>query len=120
MPPSRAHWASWNCRRGADPQDLVFTYDLNRLQNHNTSAQPYFLTFSTGEARARVASDRIIMDVDFEHPMFSRHCLDAQQALTQSQGANRTFYCGAYMGNGFHEDAIQSGLAVAEMLELQP
>ena len=40
----------------------------------------------------------------------------AQRKLWPLQGRNRTWFCGSYFGSGFHEDALQSGLAVAEAL----
>jgi predicted NAD/FAD-binding protein len=40
----------------------------------------------------------------------------AQSRLWDLQGRHNTWYCGAYFGSGFHEDGIQAGLAVAEML----
>ena len=52
--------------------------------------------------------------VDYEHPIFDQRALDAQKQLWNLQGSNRTWYCGAYFGYGFHEDGLQSGLAVAE------
>ena len=40
----------------------------------------------------------------------------AQQQFWDIQGVRRTWFCGSYLGHGFHEDALQSGLAVAEQL----
>ena len=42
--------------------------------------------------------------------------LDAQRRIWAIQGQRNSFYCGAHFGAGFHEDGLQSGLAVAEML----
>ena len=52
----------------------------------------------------------------YEHPLFNAATWQAQQELWSLQGQNRTWYCGSYFGSGFHEDAVQSGLAVAEQL----
>ncbi len=53
---------------------------------------------------------------DYTHPIFDAAALQAQQSLWSLQGSNRTWYCGAHFGAGFHEDGLQSGLAVAEQL----
>jgi predicted NAD/FAD-binding protein len=52
----------------------------------------------------------------YEHPLLDAEAQAAQQKLWSLQGVNRTWFCGAYFGAGFHEDGLQSGLAVAEQL----
>ena len=52
----------------------------------------------------------------YEHPIFDRAALAAQDRLWGLQGRRRIWFCGAYFGSGFHEDGLQSGLAVAEAL----
>jgi predicted NAD/FAD-binding protein len=51
---------------------------------------------------------------DCAHPVFDAKALAAQSLLWRLQGQNRTWYCGSYFGSGFHEDALQAGLAAAE------
>jgi predicted NAD/FAD-binding protein len=52
----------------------------------------------------------------YEHPLFDAAAIAAQRRLSALQGRNRTWYCGSYFGAGFHEDGLQSGLAVAEAI----
>ena len=52
----------------------------------------------------------------YHHPLFDAAAMAAQKELWRLQGAQNTWYCGAYFGSGFHEDGLQSGLAVAESL----
>ena len=52
----------------------------------------------------------------YEHPLFDAGALTAQRRLWSLQGRANTWWCGAYFGAGFHEDGLQSGLAVAEAL----
>jgi predicted NAD/FAD-binding protein len=52
----------------------------------------------------------------YRHPRFDAAAMRAQQQLWSLQGHHRTWFCGAYFGAGFHEDGLQSGLAVAEQL----
>jgi predicted NAD/FAD-binding protein len=62
------------------------------------------------------APGTIIREFDYTHPFFDRAALAAQRRLWSLQGDRRTWFCGSYFGYGFHEDALQSGLAVAEQL----
>ena len=52
----------------------------------------------------------------FDHPVFTSEAFRAQENMFSLQGYRRTWYCGSYLGYGFHEDGIASGLAVAERL----
>ena len=46
--------------------------------------------------------------------MFTEATLAAQKRLWSLLGVGDIWFCGAYFGFGFHEDGLQSGLAVAE------
>jgi hypothetical protein len=52
----------------------------------------------------------------YEHPVFNPRAMAKQRELWGLQGQQRTWFCGAYFGSGFHEDGLQAGLAVAEQL----
>jgi predicted NAD/FAD-binding protein len=54
--------------------------------------------------------------VEYTHPFFDAAALRSQDELWSLQGRRNTWFCGSYFGYGFHEDALQSGLAVAEAL----
>ncbi|MCF3641862.1 NAD(P)/FAD-dependent oxidoreductase [Rhizobium sp. TRM95111] len=114
MPVRRAAWASWNYITAAGngmPHPSV-TYWMNRLQPLG-SAPPTFVTLNPcREPRA----DLVIRRESYEHPVFDTAADRAQQELWSLQGAQRTWFCGAYFGSGFHEDGLQAGLAVAEDL----
>ena len=113
MPRRRAVWSSWNYaadrKRGSG---LSVTYWMNRLQ-HISDRTPLFLTLNpTTEPR----SEHMIRSEIYEHPVFNVAAMQAQHELWSLQGKQRTWFCGAYFGSGFHEDGLQAGLAVAEML----
>ena len=61
-------------------------------------------------------SEHVIRSEIYEHPLFNVAAMQAQDELWSLQGHQRTWFCGAYFGSGFHEDGLQAGLAVAEML----
>ncbi len=115
MPRRRRAWASWNYVSAAedDRERLVcLTYWMNLLQNIDNS-HPVFVTLNPHrEPDPNTVIDRF----DYEHPIFDQAALNAQRDLWAVQGNNRTWFCGAYFGYGFHEDGLQSGLAVAEAL----
>jgi len=55
-------------------------------------------------------------EIDYQHPLFDARAIKAQSDLWQVQGNQRTWFAGAWMGYGFHEDGLQAGLEVAERL----
>ncbi len=113
MPKRRKVWSSWNYigeRLSNDGQMPTVTYWMNRLQNLQ-SDKPIFATLNP--ARPPHA-DTIFNSEIYHHPMFDSAAIAAQRQLWSLQGRNRTWFCGSYFGSGFHEDGLQSGLAVAE------
>ena len=62
------------------------------------------------------APQSVIAAFDYAHPVFDARSSDAQAGLAEIQGANRTWFCGAWTRYGFHEDGLCSGLAVANAL----
>ena len=115
MPKRRKAWASWNYLSASGDTDtrlVCLTYWMNILQNIDLQF-PLFVTLNPHE-RPRAGTE--IASFDYDHPIFNTAALEAQQALWSLQGVNRTWFCGAYFGHGFHEDGLQAGLAVGEAL----
>lgn len=116
MPRRRAAWASWNYlgqREGAGANGgLCVSYWMNRLQDID-HPRPLIMTLNP-HREPRPGS--VIDAVRFDHPLFDNRALAAQRDFWAIQGQRHTYYCGAWLGAGFHEDGLQSGLAVAEML----
>ena len=110
---SRAR-ASWNyllpgCDASVDR--VLVSYDMNRLQSLPTATPPVV----TLNAPDRVAADRVIARMRYEHPIYTTGAVAAQQLLP---GLNdgRTAFAGAYHGWGFHEDGCRAGVAAAASL----
>ena len=114
MPRRRSVWSSWNYigDRKGDENVVTVSYWMNRLQQLNSKTQ-MFVTLNP--ARPPHAGT-IFHSEMYEHPLIDAGALAAQRKLWSLQGRNRTWFCGAYFGAGFHEDGLQSGLAVAEQL----
>ncbi len=109
MPRRRKAWASWNYSLDDAGQDgATVTYWMNRLQTPDTR-RDYFVTLNRNHA---VADDRTLLDVTYEHPVFSTPGVSAQKRHRELIGHRDTSYCGAYWRNGFHEDGVVSALAV--------
>ncbi|PKR50632.1 NAD(P)/FAD-dependent oxidoreductase [Thalassospira marina] len=114
MPKNRKVWSSWNYLRhaGGDAPKVCVSYWMNRLQ-HIDEDQPLFVTLNP-PAPPREGS--VIRSFLYDHPVFDNDAMAAQRMLWNVQGTHNIWYCGSYFGYGFHEDGIQSGLAVAEAL----
>ena len=113
MPRRRAAWASWNYLSSmAETRKASVSYWMNRLQRLSEK-QPVFVTLNP---LREPAADTVICRETYTHPMFDAAAIAAQESLWSLQGVRRTWFCGAYFGAGFHEDGLQSGLAVAEAL----
>lgn len=114
MPRRRRVWSSWNFigEQRESGGNLCVTYWMNRLQSLGPT-DPLFVTLNPVH---EPAPGTILREFDYTHPYFDRAALAAQKELWSLQGRRGTWYCGSYFGYGFHEDALQSGLAVAEQL----
>ena len=111
MPRRRAVWSSWNYIGGRTGAVSV-TYWMNRLQNLDP-AHPLFVSLNPV---AEPDPSTVLAGFTYQHPQFDSHAIAAQRRLPDIQGQDRTWFCGSYCGYGFHEDALQSGLAVAAAL----
>ncbi len=106
MPRRRRAWAAWNCHFPKDQSGHVaVTYNMNILQGLKTRQQ-YLVTLNDDQS---IDPSRIIRRVQYDHPIFSRESVAAQRRQADIN-CDRTFFCGAYWKNGFHEDGVVSAL----------
>ncbi|MEO8693736.1 MAG: FAD-dependent oxidoreductase [Acidimicrobiales bacterium] len=113
LPPHRRAWASWNCHIGPASGRLVeITYLLNRLQSV-PSAHALCVTLNREH---EIDPAKIIMTMEYAHPVFHTGAFAAQHRWSEINGRRRTWFAGAYWGNGFHEDGLQSALRVCRAL----
>jgi hypothetical protein len=111
MPRRQAVWSSWNYLGDAAAGPSV-TYWMNRLQGLRTAA-PLFVSLNPPHPPDPT---RVLLTEHYAHPQLDAAAAAAQRNLWSLQGVRRTWFCGAWFGAGFHEDGLQSGLAVAEQL----
>jgi predicted NAD/FAD-binding protein len=113
LPRRRRAWASWNYHLLDEPAPAsTVTYHMNRLQNLDADRE-FCVTLNRTHA---IDPDKIIRRIQYAHPVYTAAAADAQRRHAEISGPNRTHYCGAYWGWGFHEDGHVSGLRVAERL----
>lgn len=114
LPRNRRAWASWNYQVRADRADhATVTYNMNILQ-HLKSRHVFCVSLNSDEL---IDPAKVLRSFVYHHPVFTTHRAAAQQRHGELLTARRTSYCGAYWGNGFHEDGVNSALAVCRAVE---
>jgi uncharacterized protein len=110
MPRRRRTWAAWNAHVPRHPSGRVaLTYDMSLLQSL-ACRDEYLVTLNREDD---IDPKKILRTIRYHHPVFSREAVFAQKRHSVISGQNRTHFCGAYWGFGFHEDGVSSALAVA-------
>lgn len=118
MPKRKSCWASWTYtttkQNRADPVGI--SYWMNTLQSipHDD------LVLSSLNPTVAIKDELIFEENTFMHPVFDRAALHAQTRIKALQGTRNTWFCGAYLRNGFHEDGYSSGVDVAQDMGLIP
>lgn len=107
LPKRRLAWAAWNYLMPQGPGGRVcLTYNMNRLQSLD-APQTFCVTLNASE---RIAPDKILAQMTYRHPLFTPEGVAAQARHREIDGTRRTYYCGAWWRNGFHEDGVVSAL----------
>jgi predicted NAD/FAD-binding protein len=115
LPHRRRAWAAWNYHI-LDPatQAVAVTYNMNLLQGIE-SPEPFCVTLNRSAA---IDPAKVIARLTYHHPVYTAAGVAAQRRWDEVNGVNRTYFCGAYWGFGFHEDGVNSALAVARRFGL--
>jgi predicted NAD/FAD-binding protein len=109
LPDNKKIWASWNYLIGKNQWDSSsLTYDMKILQSIR-SPEEFLVSLNQQDA---IDPAKIIDDFAYHHPIYSPRVPAAQKRHPEISGVNRTHYCGAYWGYGFHEDGVKSALEV--------
>lgn len=118
LPSRRKAWAAWNYERASDlgqeSARVCLHYLLNKLQPLPFE-QAVVVSLNPTQP---IDPSKIIASIDYAHPVFDLAAIDAQQHLHEIQGQQHTWFAGAWMGYGFHEDGLKAGLGVARELLL--
>lgn len=117
LPRSKRAWSSWNYwLRERYQHRAILTYNMNILQRIQ-AAETFCVTLNATES---INPGKIIERFEYSHPVFSLDSVTASQHIDSFNGLNRTWFAGAYLGNGFHEDGVASGRKVAEAINSLP
>jgi predicted NAD/FAD-binding protein len=115
LPRSRDAWAAWNYiagNNGPEGRPVSVSYLINRLQPIPFS-QPVLVTLNPTHAPR---PECVIEQFEYAHPIFDRAAIEAQFQIPMLQGRNKAWFCGAWTGNGFHEDGLSSALNVVNAM----
>ena len=115
--PNRRLWAAWNYRRRITSNrnsPVAITYYMNKLQRLNAE-RDYFVTLNCS---SMIDSRKVLYEVDYTHPIYTPDSPLSQSAVRKLNGERNTYFCGAYMYHGFHEDAVRSALDVVSSFGL--
>jgi predicted NAD/FAD-binding protein len=108
MPARKAAWASWNVIKQAN-DNICLTYWMNKLQSIDLN-KPVFITLNP---ETPPSPELTFHTYSFDHPQFDAAAEAAVRSIKRLQGQNGLWFAGAWMGRGFHEDGLKSGLSPA-------
>ena len=118
LPSNPKVWSSWNYVRTSGVETgspVMLTYHMNRLQNLSARNQ-YCVTLNPKKA---VERNLVIREMMYTHPVYTPGALSSQSGINELNGQRDTYYCGSYLGYGFHEDAVKSAVAVARSFGIE-
>ena len=113
LPRARHAWSAWNYLASDDPtgnRPVAVSYLINKLQPLPCQT-PVIVTLNPP---FEPPAEHVLREFEYAHPVLDRHAVDAQQALGHLQGHRHTWFAGAWLGYGFHEDGLASAHAVAD------
>jgi hypothetical protein len=113
MPQKRLAWAAWNYERTSDTQEnarVCLHYWLNKLQPLPFT-ENVFVSLNPAQP---IAAEHVLGEFDYAHPVFDLAAIQAQRRVNSLQGVQHTWFAGAWMGYGFHEDGFKAGRAAAK------
>jgi len=110
LPNRKKAWSSWNYLLDKNDNKVILTYNMNILQSLK-SKKTYCVTLNNTDM---INENKIIKKITYHHPLFTKESVYAQSQKNLICGANNTYFCGAYWGNGFHEDGVNSALDVCK------
>lgn len=117
LPKRKAAWASWNYWLDGSSSEQsrapTLTYNMNILQ-HIQSPCTFCVSLNSSD---QIDPDKILKRFVYHHPVFNQETINAQARRNEINGVSKTWFCGAYWYNGFHEDGVRSALDVVRGID---
>lgn len=115
MPKTKKTWSSWNYSIESINGELVPTtiYWMNTLQGVSKKKN-YFVSINA--LPNSIAKDKLIREIEYEHPLFDVAAINAQKNLPNLNANGPLYFCGSYFKYGFHEDAFASSVELCKLL----
>jgi len=114
LPKNKSAWSAWNFSSSTQlSQSPIVTYHMKTLQNLKDDDPDFCVTLNGKEL---IDEKLILKEIEYAHPVIDQKAVDAQSRIDTINGENHTYFCGAYWGNGFHEDGVASGMNAAQKL----
>ena len=121
MPNNKNIWSSWNVLNESKKFDnknkITVTYWINKLQNLYTK-YPILVTLNPPNGKL-IDKKKIITKFMLKHPLLEKNHLVLQNKVKKLQGKNMTYYTGAWMGYGFHEDGLKASINLVNLINLE-
>ena len=116
MPKRKSVWSSWNYITETDSSgNLSVTYWMNELQKIKSNL-PILLSLNP----KKLPNPKLIYgQYSYSHPVFDSNAFQVQNNLSNLQGKNKIWFCGAWTGFGFHEDGIKSAAEIAQFFNIK-
>jgi predicted NAD/FAD-binding protein len=113
MPENKKVWSSWNYLQNSKKlNQLTVTYWMNKLQNLETDTN----IFVSLNPFKKPKQEKIFKVINYEHPHYTFETFRKQKEIDNIQGRENIWFCGAYLGYGFHEDGISSSMNIAKRI----
>ena len=114
LPRKRLAWAAWNYHvLREDSRRVALTYNMNILQGLD-APEPFLVTLNRTD---EIDPSKVLRRITYHHPLYTAAGVAAQARQAEINGPLRTFFCGAYWRNGFHEDGVVSALEALKHFE---
>jgi len=110
MPSEKSLWSSWNSYKN-NKHDYV-SYWMNNLQKIDSKRDIFVTLGNYPDADA----EKVFKKIKYEHPLYSEQTIEGQKSIRSIQGNRKTYFTGAHLGYGFHEDGIKSSLEVIKII----
>lgn len=119
MPKNKNVWSSWNVivnnKQDQMNKQICVTYWINKLQNFKTK-YPVLVTLNPPK-KIELIKEKILKKLKLKHPLLEKEHFLLSEKVKKLQGENMTYYTGAWLGNGFHEDGLNSSINIAKLFQ---